>query len=94
MSCCFWAILSLEKFEFIYLPDFITDTQIGLGKTTADVLLSQSLLHFIHPDERSMAQTDLYNFVKIKTLAGAVTRYISFFLISLHIINKSLIGAV
>ncbi|KAI7891222.1 uncharacterized protein EV154DRAFT_420702 [Mucor mucedo] len=84
VSCCFWALLSLEKFKFIYLPDFITDTQIGLGKTAGDILLSQSLLQFIHPDERSMAQTDLYNFVKIKTLAGAVTRYtlpyVSFFL--------------
>ncbi|KAG2213912.1 hypothetical protein INT47_001181 [Mucor saturninus] len=84
VSCCFWALLSLEKFKFIYLPDFITDTQIGLGKTAGDILLSQSLLQFIHPDERSMAQTDLCNFVKIKTLAGAVTRYtfpyVSFFL--------------
>lgn len=76
VSSCFWALLSLENFKYIYLPDFITDTQIAFGKTSADILLAQSLLQFIHPDELPMAQTDLLNFVKIKTLAGAVTRYV------------------
>lgn len=75
VASCFWALLSLENFEYIYLPGFITDTQIALGKTPADILLTHSLLQFIHPDELLMAQTDLLNFVKIKTLAGAITRY-------------------
>lgn len=74
VASCFWALLSLENFEYLYLPDFITDTQIALGKTPADILLCQSLLQFIHPDELSLAKTDLLNFIRIKTLAGAVTR--------------------
>ncbi|KAI9260026.1 hypothetical protein EDC94DRAFT_611511 [Helicostylum pulchrum] len=74
VASCFWALLSLEKFEYIYLPDYITDTQIALGKTPADILLCQSLLQFIHPDEFALAKTDLMNFTRIKTLAGAVTR--------------------
>ncbi|KAI8073667.1 hypothetical protein BDF21DRAFT_423988 [Thamnidium elegans] len=74
IASCFWALLSLENFEYIYLPDFITDTQIALGKTPADILLCQSLLQFIHPDEFALAKNDLMNFIRIKTLAGAVTR--------------------
>lgn len=74
VASCFWALLSLENFDFIYLPEFITDTYIGYGKTVGDILLNHSLLHFIHPEELSLARVDLMNFVQIKTLAGAVTR--------------------
>ncbi|OAD04338.1 GATA-type zinc finger transcription factor [Mucor lusitanicus CBS 277.49] len=44
------------------------------GVKAGDMLKSKSLLDFIHPDELSLATTDLLNFVRIKTLAGAVTR--------------------
>jgi hypothetical protein len=74
VTSCFWALLSLENFEFIYLPDFVTEVQIGYGKTPGDILLSRSLLQFIHPEELALAKADLLNFIRIKTLAGAVTR--------------------
>ncbi|KAI8884988.1 GATA-domain-containing protein [Backusella circina FSU 941] len=38
------------------------------------MLLSQSVLQFIHPDEVKLAETDLFNFKNVKGLAGAVTR--------------------
>lgn len=74
LTSCYWALLSLENFEFIYLLSFVTDEKIGFGKSAADILINHSLLDFIHPDELSLAKTDLLNFVRIKTLAGAVTR--------------------
>ncbi|GAN03404.1 hypothetical protein MAM1_0040d02857 [Mucor ambiguus] len=74
VASCYWALLSLEKFEFIYLPSLVTDTQMDYGVKAGDILKSKSLLDFIHPDELSLATTDLLNFVQIKTLAGAVTR--------------------
>ncbi|KAI9480707.1 MAG: hypothetical protein EXX96DRAFT_563840 [Benjaminiella poitrasii] len=73
-ASCFWALLSLEKFEFIYLPKYIDEVQIAFGVTMGDILKSRSLLDFIHPDELSLAATDLVNFVQTKTLAGAITR--------------------
>ena len=76
VASCFWALLSLENFDFIYLPNFITDIQIGFGETPGDILLHRSLLQFIHPEELALAKIDLENFVQIKTLAGAVTRYV------------------
>lgn len=75
VASCYWALLSLEKFEFIYLPSLVTDFQMDYGVKAGDMLKSKSLLDFIHPDELSLATTDLLNFVRIKTLAGAVTRY-------------------
>lgn len=74
VASCYWALLSLENFEFIYLPSFVTDVQIAYGVKAGDILMSRSLLNFIHPDELSLATTDLLNFVRIRTLAGAVTR--------------------
>ncbi|KAL9538464.1 hypothetical protein MBANPS3_010913 [Mucor bainieri] len=74
VASCYWALLSLEKFEFIYLPSLVTDIQMDYGVKAGDMLRSKSLLDFIHPDELSLATTDLLNFVRIKTLAGAVTR--------------------
>jgi hypothetical protein len=74
LASCFWALLSLENFEFIYLPSFVTDVKIAFGKSAADILINHSLLDFIHPEELSLAKTDLLNFVRVKTLAGAVTR--------------------
>jgi hypothetical protein len=74
LASCFWALLSLDNFEFIHLPNFITDAEIALGKSAADILINHSLLDFIHPDELSLATTDLLNFIRTKTLAGAVTR--------------------
>lgn len=78
VASCYWALLSLENFEFIYLPSLVTDNEIVYGVKAGDMLMSKSLLDFIHPDELSLATTDLLNFVQIKTLAGAVTRYIFF----------------
>ncbi|CEP09157.1 hypothetical protein [Parasitella parasitica] len=74
VSSCYWALLTLENFEFIYLPSLVSDIHIAYGVKAGDVLMSKSLLDFIHPDELSLATTDLLNFVRIKTLAGAVTR--------------------
>ncbi|KAG1120615.1 hypothetical protein G6F42_012706 [Rhizopus arrhizus] len=74
VASCYWALLSLEKFEFIYLPSLVTDIQMDYGVKAGDMLKSKSLLDFIHPDELSLATTDLLNFIRIKTLAGAVTR--------------------
>ncbi|KAI7897980.1 uncharacterized protein BX663DRAFT_526664 [Cokeromyces recurvatus] len=73
-ASCFWALLSLEKFKFIYLPKYIDEIEISFGITIGDILRSRSLLDFIHPDELSLAATDLLNFVQTTTLAGAITR--------------------
>lgn len=75
VTSCFWALLSSQDFEFIYLPEFVNQVSIGYdGKTPGDILLSSSLLDFIHPEELALAKADLLNFIRIKNLAGAVTR--------------------
>lgn len=71
---CYWALLSLnDNFQFIHLPELGRDIY---GKSPVDTLLFQSLFHFIHPQELPLAKADLLNFMKIKSLAGAVTRYV------------------
>lgn len=45
------------------------------GQSMADLLLDKPFLDMIHPDERSMAYTDLVNFSKAQTLAGSITRF-------------------
>lgn len=44
------------------------------GQSMADLLLDKPFLDMIHPDERSMAYTDLVNFSKAQTLADSITR--------------------
>ncbi|KAG1343249.1 hypothetical protein G6F62_004849 [Rhizopus arrhizus] len=69
---CYWALLSLnDNFQFIHLPELGRDIY---GKSPVDTLLFQSLFNFIHPQELPLAKADLLNFMKIKSLAGAVTR--------------------
>jgi hypothetical protein len=71
---CYWALLSLnDNFQFIHLPELGRDIY---GKSPVDTLLFQSLFNFIHPQELPLAKADLLNFMKIKSLAGAVTRYL------------------
>ncbi|CEI88479.1 hypothetical protein RMCBS344292_02867 [Rhizopus microsporus] len=67
-SACFWAILSVDNFRFIYVSDITRRSQIK------DRILDHSLLNFIHPEELPLAKADLLHFMKIKSLAGAVTR--------------------
>ncbi|ORE14399.1 hypothetical protein BCV71DRAFT_251376 [Rhizopus microsporus] len=69
-SACFWAILSVDNFRFIYVSDITRRSQIK------DRILDHSLLNFIHPEELPLAKADLLHFMKIKSLAGAVTRYL------------------
>lgn len=69
-SACFWAILSADDFRFIYVSDITRSSQIK------DRILDHSLLKFIHPEELPLAKADLLHFMKIKSLASAVTRYI------------------
>ncbi|RCH78413.1 hypothetical protein CU098_003048, partial [Rhizopus stolonifer] len=70
IKSCFWALLSVKDFEFIYIPQFT----INETKSFRDCLLSQSLLMFVHPEERSLAKMDLSKFIESKTISGAVTR--------------------
>ncbi|ORE06369.1 hypothetical protein BCV72DRAFT_305566 [Rhizopus microsporus var. microsporus] len=67
-SVCFWAILSADNFRFIYVSDTTRRSHIK------DRILNHSLLNFIHPEELPLAKADLLHFMKIKTLASAVTR--------------------
>ncbi|CAO3661567.1 unnamed protein product [Rhizopus stolonifer] len=71
IDACFWALLSSDNFEFIHVPELEKDLY---GKSPQDILLSQSLLNFIHPDEIPLTKADLLSFMKIKSLAGAITR--------------------
>ncbi|KAG1445377.1 hypothetical protein G6F56_009937 [Rhizopus delemar] len=68
IDACFWALLSSDNFEFIHVPELEKDLY---GKSPQDILLSQSLLNFIHPDEIPLTKADLLSFMKIKSLAGA-----------------------
>ncbi|ORZ06661.1 hypothetical protein BCR42DRAFT_456335 [Absidia repens] len=73
MSSCFWALLSLPDYEFLYLPSSIMDTVVD-HSSIKDLLLGKAFIDFIHPDERSLAMDDFNKFTDLNTLAGAVTR--------------------
>jgi hypothetical protein len=72
---CYWAFLSLESFEYIFLSELVTKIPTPASVSLEKTLISQSLLRFIHPDEVKLAEADLFNFKKVKALSGAVTRY-------------------
>ncbi|KAI9493113.1 hypothetical protein BDB00DRAFT_788168 [Zychaea mexicana] len=72
---CFWALLTPEQFRFAYLPDSVAQTVVGDDKQSVRTLLqNRSLLDFIHPEELSIAQADLERFLRVRTLAGSITR--------------------
>ncbi|CAO3598748.1 unnamed protein product [Absidia cylindrospora] len=73
MSSCFWALLSLPNYEFLYLPTLIMNTTVD-RHSIKDLLLGRPFIDLIHPDERLMAKDDFSNFTDLNTLAGAVTR--------------------
>jgi hypothetical protein len=76
-NSCFWSLLSFDKLEFIHIPSSIGKIKITTENdetTIQDVLLHRSLFEFMHPNEIKMAKNDLSSFLKLKTLAGSVTR--------------------
>ncbi|KAL7316446.1 hypothetical protein PS15m_005534 [Mucor circinelloides] len=76
-SSCFWSLLSLDTLEFIHIPSSIGKIKISTENnqtTIRDVLLHRSLFEFMHPSEIRLAKNDLSSFLKLKTLAGSVTR--------------------
>jgi len=76
-SSCFWSLLSLDTLEFIHIPSPIGKIKISTEDnqtTIRDVLLHRSLFEFMHPSEIRLAKNDLSSFLKLKTLAGSVTR--------------------
>ncbi|KAL0090851.1 GATA-type zinc finger transcription factor [Phycomyces blakesleeanus] len=74
LTTCFWALLSLNELSFIYLPASVGDKEVLGGRTIRDLLLNRSLLDFVHHEEVDLAKSDLSTFVRMKTLAGSVTR--------------------
>jgi hypothetical protein len=74
-SSCFWSLLSPDKLTFLYIPLSIGNIKISTNYTTiGDILLHHSLYEFMHPNEIDLAKSDLSSFLKLKTLAGSVTR--------------------
>lgn len=68
-----WALLSAEL-QFIHLDPvlaFHLDAQAG-------ILVGQSILRFVHPDERASAKQDLGGVLESRTLHGSVTRFVVF----------------
>ncbi|KAI8647276.1 hypothetical protein BD408DRAFT_439446 [Parasitella parasitica] len=92
-SSCFWSLLSLDKLEFKYVPLSVGNIKISAENnqiTIQDVLLHRSVFEFMHPSEIKMAKQDLSSFLKLKTLAGSVTRcrLLSFKSIAHHALSK------
>lgn len=74
---CFWSLLSKEDFIFLYIPASIGRIKITPnGQSIKDTLLHRSLYDIMHPIEIDLAKADLSRFLKLKVLAGSVTRYI------------------
>ncbi|KAI8094977.1 uncharacterized protein B0P05DRAFT_169338 [Gilbertella persicaria] len=75
-SLCFWSILSLDdNLRFLSISQKMGTAKISdSGLTTKDVLLYRSLFDFMHPSEIELAKADIARFLKLKTLAGSVTR--------------------
>ncbi|CAO3653346.1 unnamed protein product [Mucor fragilis] len=92
-SSCFWSLLSLNSLEFVYIPSSIRKIKIATENdqtTIQDVLLHRSLFEFMHPSEIGMAKNDLSSFLKLKTLAGSVTRcrLLSLKSMACHVLSK------
>lgn len=64
-----WALLSADL-QFIYLDPVLA----AHLEDQAENLVGQSLLTFVHPDERETARQDLWSVLDSKTLHGSVTR--------------------
>ncbi|KAI9512050.1 hypothetical protein F5148DRAFT_123837 [Russula earlei] len=66
---CYWTLLSADL-RFVYLDPVLSYHLVD----QADLLIGQSLLKFVHPDEQASAKNDLGNVLKNKALHGSVTR--------------------
>jgi hypothetical protein len=73
--CPDWTLLSADL-NFVYLDPVLSYHLVD----QADLLIGQSLLKFVHPDEQASAKNDLGNVLKTKAMHGSVTRYASFLL--------------
>ncbi|KAI9319788.1 hypothetical protein BX666DRAFT_1916371 [Dichotomocladium elegans] len=73
-TSCFWALLSPERLEFLYLPRAASRAIINDNKSVTDLLMHRSLLDFVHPDELDSAQTDFARFLSARVPAGSITR--------------------
>lgn len=67
--CVDWSLLSADL-QFIYLDPILAAHLEG----QATAFVGQSLLSFVHPDERDTAKQDLSNVLNSKTMHGSVTR--------------------
>ncbi|GAN02609.1 hypothetical protein MAM1_0025c02053 [Mucor ambiguus] len=93
-SSCFWSLLSLDSLEFVHIPSSIRKIKIATENnqtTIQDVLMHRSLFEFMHPSEIGMAKNDLSSFLKLKTLAGSVTRcrLLSLKSMACHVLSKN-----
>lgn len=61
MTSCIWALLSVNRLEFIHASAY-------------DNLKGRSLFDLIHPDEVLLAKRDLCKFMDSELLGGSVTR--------------------
>jgi hypothetical protein len=68
-----WTLLSADL-NFVYLDPVLSYHLVD----QADLLIGQSLLKFVHPDEQASAKNDLGNVLKTKAMHGSVTRCASF----------------
>lgn len=68
-----WTLLSADL-NFVYLDPVLSSHLVD----QADLLIGQSLLKFVHPDEQASAKNDLGNVLKTKAMHGSVTRCASF----------------
>lgn len=72
---CFWSLLSKDNFKFLYVPISVGKLKASTdGRSIADILLHHSLFDIMHPNEIELAKNDLTRFLKLKVLAGSVTR--------------------
>ncbi|KAF1802699.1 hypothetical protein FB192DRAFT_1280029 [Mucor lusitanicus] len=93
-NSCFWSLLSLDSLEFVHIPSSVRKIKIATERdqtTIQDVLLHRSLFEFMHPSEIGMAKNDLSSFLKLKTLAGSVTRcrLLSLKSMACHVLSKN-----
>ncbi|ORE01612.1 hypothetical protein BCV72DRAFT_70052 [Rhizopus microsporus var. microsporus] len=73
-TACAWTILSLNNFKFVYIPACLGKIHVTRDLTIQDVLLNLSIFDLMHPNEVELAKADLFNFIKLKTLSGSITR--------------------
>ncbi|KIK95426.1 hypothetical protein PAXRUDRAFT_827017 [Paxillus rubicundulus Ve08.2h10] len=66
---CYWSLLSSDL-QFIYLDPVLACHL----EDQADLLIGESLLAFVHPEEQSSARVDLAEALEQRTMHGSVTR--------------------